>query len=242
MNSLCIDIGNTNTKYALFKDGILAHKEMYEGTMDATHADNLLRKFKVDNAILSATKSYTEDLSMVLERLDYFVTLSHRVSLPFKNNYTTPETLGRDRIALVAAVQSLQPHKNVLAIDVGSCITIDAINNKGEYFGGSIHPGLKMRLKAMHKFTGKLPDIPLEPFYNLWGTSSKEAILAGSISATIAEINAIIGEYHQYYDNLIVYLTGGDAEYFVNQLKYQIFVDPDLVLLGLYQILIYNAK
>jgi type III pantothenate kinase len=242
MNTLCIDIGNTNTKVGIFSEGKLIEKQLLKDTMDATHTDALIRNFHISRAILSATRNFTEDLEMILEKLPIFFKLSNHLILPFTNNYTTPETLGRDRLAVVAAVHCLHPQSNVLAIDAGTCITMDAVDAEGNYLGGSIHPGLHMRLKAMHHFTGKLPEVKLREYNLLWGTNSETSVLAGGIYGAIIEIDAIITQYRSYYDNLLVYITGGDMEYFVNNLKNKIFAHPDLVLQGLYEILECNAK
>ncbi len=242
MNTLCIDIGNTNTKVGIFSEGKIIEKQLLKDTMDATHTDALIRQYHITKAILSATRDFTEDLEMILEKLPVFYRLSNRLKLPFTNKYTTPDTLGRDRLAVVAAVQSLHPYSNVLAIDVGTCITVDAVDKEGNYYGGSIHPGLQMRLKAMHHFTGRLPEVHLHAYDSLWGTSSETSILAGAVCGAIAEIDTVIDHYQGHYDDLIVYITGGDMEYFVNNLKNKIFAHPDLVLKGLYEILECNAK
>src|SRR5690606_39980712 len=79
------------------------------------------------------------------------------LKLPFENHYGTPETLGVDRMALIASVYTSYPNKNCLVIDAGSCITYDFINQEGQYKGGAISPGLKIRFKAMHTVTAGLP-------------------------------------------------------------------------------------
>ena len=70
--------------------------------------------------------------------------------------YETVETLGVDRIALVAAAVKKYPKRNVLIIDAGTCITFDFVNDQSEYLGGAISPGIEMRYKALHDFTSKL--------------------------------------------------------------------------------------
>jgi len=242
MNTLCIDIGNTNTKVGIFFEGKIIEKQLLAGTMDATHADALIRNFSIQRAILSATKNFTEDLEMILEKLPIFYRLGNHMKLPITNRYATPDTLGRDRLAAVSAVRCLHPQDNVLAIDAGTCITIDAVDAEGNYYGGSIHPGLRMRLKSMHHYTGKLPDIALREYNLLWGIDSETSILAGAVHGAVMEVDAIIDLYRHHYENLLVYITGGDMEYFVNNLKNKIFAHPDLVLQGLYEILECNAN
>jgi type III pantothenate kinase len=70
------------------------------------------------------------------------IELSHLTPLPISIVYTTPQTLGRDRIAAACGAHSLFPKKNCLVIDAGTCITMDVILKTGVYIGGNIAPGL----------------------------------------------------------------------------------------------------
>ena len=75
--------------------------------------------------------------------------------------YLSKKSLGNDRIALVSSASLSYPGKNVLIIDAGSCITYDFINDKNQYLGGAISPGLNMRYKSLNEFTSKLPLVSL---------------------------------------------------------------------------------
>ena len=77
--------------------------------------------------------------------------------LPVINLYETPETLGYDRMAAVVAANEQFPGRDILVIDAGTCITYEFIDSLGQYHGGNISPGLQMRFKALHQFTGRLP-------------------------------------------------------------------------------------
>jgi type III pantothenate kinase len=86
-----------------------------------------------------------------------FLVVSSTIKLPFKNLYKTPKTLGVDRIGLVVSAVKKYRNSNVLVIDAGTCITYDFVNEKSEYLGGAISPGIKMRFQSLHEFTSKLP-------------------------------------------------------------------------------------
>ena len=75
------------------------------------------------------------------------------------NRYRTPNTLGLDRLAAVIGANYLYPNKSNLVIDGGTCITYDWIDANGNYFGGSISPGLNMRYNALNYYTAKLPHV-----------------------------------------------------------------------------------
>ena len=172
---------------------------------------------------------------------DVFVlSLDHNTIVPFTNLYTTPTTLGVDRIALVSNAVNKYPKQNALIIDAGTCITYDFVNNKGEYFGGSIAPGLFLRYKSLNDYTANLP--LLKPKYpnTFIGDSTENAIHAGVSNGLIAEINGVIEEFSNNYDPLVVILTGGDANFLSKRLKSSIFVDPNFLLHGLNYILEYT--
>ena len=66
------------------------------------------------------------------------------LKLPFSTQYKD-ETLGEDRVALVSSGLNLYPDKDLLIIDIGTCITYDLVSSNKEYIGGSISPGFNLR-------------------------------------------------------------------------------------------------
>jgi type III pantothenate kinase len=177
----------------------------------------------------------------VFRQLPDFIELDHLTPVPLTIDYKTPETLGRDRIALVAGAAAMYPGKNVLAIDAGSCITYDLVTSAGHYLGGAISPGIDMRLKALNTFTGKLPLVQQQDFYRLIGNTTTTSILSGVINGTVEEVKGIIGHYRSEFENLKVILTGGGQEFLLNKIKSDIFAVPDLLLMGLNKILDHNG-
>ncbi|UII28675.1 type III pantothenate kinase [Fulvivirga maritima] len=173
------------------------------------------------------------------ERTFFF--LEYNLPLPFTIDYKTPQTLGRDRVAGVAGGQYIFPNANTLVIDLGTCITYDIIDAKNVYHGGGISPGLKMRFKSLHNFTAKLPLIEPTNDFELIGQSTKESILSGVINGMISEIDGIIRMYTDKFAHLQIIMCGGDAKFFENRIKANIFVAPELVLTGLNRILLYNV-
>jgi type III pantothenate kinase len=138
--------------------------------------------------------------------------------------------------------QSFFPGRNVLVISTGTCITYDFINNRKEYLGGAISPGMEMRFRALHTFTGRLPLISVKDTHELIGNNTAKAILSGVVNGMIGEIEHVAGQYLHLYPDLKVILSGGDLNYFDKRLKISIFAFPNIVLHGLYQILEFNVK
>jgi type III pantothenate kinase len=166
--------------------------------------------------------------------------VSHRSRLPFTTRYTTPETLGTDRIAALAGVATLYPNADVLVIDAGSCITYDFMDTHATHHGGAISPGVLMRFRALHEFTGRLPHVSSESTGDLLGQTTAEAIQSGVRHGVLAEIQGLIERYTALHPKLKTVITGGDAPWIEANLKTQIFGAPDLVLYGLNSILELN--
>jgi type III pantothenate kinase len=168
--------------------------------------------------------------------------LDYRLPVPVTNGYATPETLGMDRLAAVVGATALHPGRPCLVVDLGTCITYDLVDAAGYYHGGGISPGLRMRFRAMHTFTARLPLIEPEPHAALIGTSTRTAMQSGVVNGLVAELEGMMSRYGAQFPPLTTILCGGDALFFETQLKGIIFVVPELVLLGLNRILLYNVS
>lgn len=235
---ICIDLGNTRVKAAIYSGGEQA-PEVYS---DALWPFDWLAQRSADAVVIV---SHTRPLSAVeqqsLAPFHRLIDFSHQTPLPFQNGYATPASLGLDRIALVAGATGLFPGAPVLVIDAGTCITLDYADASGFYHGGSIHPGVAMRLKAMHHFTGRLPEVQLSAREDFIGTDTHSCMQVGAVNAAAVELDGFIDRYRQRFPGLQVLLTGGDAALFVSLLKNEIFALPNLVLTGLLKIAQYNV-
>ena len=124
----------------------------------------------------------------------------------------------------------------------GTCLVADFVNEKGEYLGGSIAPGVRMRFQALSQFTARLPLVDPENIDFFIGNNTKNSILAGVMNGIIQEINGIIRQYSRHYNQLKVILSGGDAGLLQSSIKKRIFAAQNPVLVGLHKILILNAS
>jgi len=238
--NLVIDIGNTRIKIAVFDHTSLVHKDNFQTSVLLSKVKDLSEKFNISQVILSHVAKIDHEILNQLKGFFKVKILNHDTKLPFINNYATPETLGVDRLALVAGAVSQFPQENVLVIDAGSCITFDFVNSKSEYFGGSISPGIGMRYKAVNSFTANLP--LLEKINELpeVGNSTANAIHLGILNGVIQEIQGVIQQYKDKNRKLTVVLTGGDTIFLAKNLKSSIFATPNFLLEGLNSILIHN--
>ena len=238
--NLAIDVGNTQIKIGIYDHDVLVHRENFPASSWKAVIDKLTSDYKISKSILShVSRLEGEVIDQLSGRFDLLL-LDNKTSVPFENLYSTPETLGVDRIALAAGAAMKYPQQPVLVIDAGSCITFDFVNENNQYEGGSISPGNAMRYKAVHSFTANLPMLTPENEIPEQGDSTSKAIHKGILSGVMHEIDGVIEEYQSKNETLTVVLTGGDAKFLANNIKSSIFATPNFLLDGLNSILIHN--
>ena len=241
--NLVIDIGNTLVKMAVFQGDILIKKKISLRPDFLKNLEELEQKYqKPVNVILSSVSKTASKWLQKLEDGSRLFILNQQLPQVFTNLYATPNTLGNDRIALVSAASKHFPAENVLVIDAGTCITYDFKNNKNEYLGGAISPGMEMRYKAMHNFTENLPLLDREEEIKLIGNSTNYCMHSGVIYGITFEIDGIIAAYQGQYKDLTIILTGGDAQFLCKRLKNSIFANSNFLLEGLNYILEFNKS
>ena len=238
--NLIIDIGNTATKIAIFEQGNI--KETLRCSNQSLEGlAALCRHYAIQKGILSSVISINETIRQQLSQLPFpILEFTYQTSIPIRNLYQTPQTLGVDRLAAVVAAYYQKPNCPALVIDAGTCITYDFLDEHGQYWGGNISPGMEMRFKALHSFTDKLPHVAASGETPLYGNSTETAIRAGVIRGIEHEISGYIQQLQKNYPSLLVFLTGGNEFSFDTNLKSGIFADGFLVLKGLNRILEYN--
>lgn len=209
--SLVIDVGNTSTKMVCF-DG---KEKVVEGVrvkdIFCDEASAFVSKYSFRDGIYCSTVAIDDAFRGRIE--SFGVPMLHFqpgvTPIPTKNLYATPLTLGADRLAASIGAWSKNKGRNILVIDVGTCITYDFVNANEEYEGGNISPGVDMRLKALNAFTSKLPLVDAQGETPEMGVSTETAIRSGVISGILHEINGYISAFSHKYSQLYVYLTGG---------------------------------
>jgi type III pantothenate kinase len=239
--NLAIDIGNTQIKLGVYKDHKLIYKEIYSKNELYKSIYGISKKYQISNAILSSVGEFFDENELLkIRKLFNLHILSGKTKLPFINNYKTPKSLGVDRIALIAGAISLYPNKNVLVFDAGTCLTYDFINDKKEYYGGGISPGIEMRYKSLNSFTANLPKLSAVDNIPSVGSTTENAIHLGVLNGIIREIEGVINIFKAKNQKLTVVLTGGDTIFLAKNIKSTIFANPNFLLEGLNSILIYN--
>lgn len=238
---LVLDLGNTNKKLALFKKGRLNVLEQFPEISLAIVKDFIFRHPGIDNCILSSVISHPSSITRHLNKNFRLIELTEKTPLPIINRYRSKTSLGKDRLAAAVGGALKFPGEDVLVITAGTCITYDFVNSRNEYLGGAISPGIAMQLQALHTFTGKLPLVSLRNAGVLTGRDTEESILSGVLTGTTAEIEGVTSRYLDKFPGIRIILSGGDQKYFDKRLNISIFAIPNIVILGLHQILDFNA-
>ena len=237
-----LDIGNTNVKAAILKDGHLLNKKIVSLGDLGNVIDQFIEKYIPSHIIVSSVSATKEELRVLIDNRVDWLWFDNSLKLPISVEYQSKETLGTDRLAGLMGVYNTYPQKNVLVIDSGTCITYDLLTYDNRYFGGSISPGIEMRYKSLNKFTRNLPLLAPKADVNLIGQSTADSIHSGVIKGVEYEIKGVISAYKEKFGNLVVVFTGGASINFVSEVKNTIFVDLNLILIGLSKTLDYHYQ
>lgn len=226
--NLTLDIGNTAVKWAAFEGRTLVEQGYDLPTDKLTEAE----------AVLACASGALPDTIYEIPLL------TADTDLPIRLDYKTPATLGADRVADACGVWSLYGGKPCLIVDAGTCITVDFLDAEGVYHGGAIMPGLQMNLQALHTFTAKLPLIDINGVSKapVLGRTTEESILAGTLGATMLALGGFVALYKQKAPNLVVILTGGDADRLTAVGASGWELQPNLTMIGLNEIMLHNEK
>ena len=264
-----VDIGNTFAKVGLFEEDKLI--EVKTG-LEIEALDDFLSLKKVKKVIISSVTRNQDELEAIFDPIVFDkLILTPSTAIPIEKDYETPHTLGSDRLAAAVGANFLYPDTNCLIIDMGTAIKYDYVSvedgkRSGTFRGGIISPGMRIRFESLHTFTKRLPlvsaeGIPAGEIPPLIGKNTKACIQSGVVNGIIAEVNGMIENYRKLGKCQVI-LCGGDASFFESQIKKSNFAGsfeidsaenrlithtkieliPNLVLIGLNRILIYNVE
>jgi type III pantothenate kinase len=245
---LAIDIGNTNSKFAVYdgdeQRGIWRVSTDRKRTADE-YAGWLLQlmevggvdRRKIDRVIIS---------SVVPEALFNLTTLARRyfaatalivgepgVKLGIEARIDQPSEAGADR--LVNAVAAHAAYEGpLIVVDFGTATTFDLVDDEGNYCGGVISPGINLSLEALYMTAAKLPHVAIKRPAKVIGTATVPAMQSGIFWGYVGLIEGIVTRMRaEYPAPLTVVATGGLAMMFSEATDIIKHIDPDLTLKGL---------
>ncbi len=222
---LAVDVGNTQTHFAVFAGPELRREWRFATVRDST-ADELADKLggllglrglgfaDLDAAILSATVprlagEWVEMARRYLGREMGVVGPGMRTGMPIRMD--NPRELGADR--LVNAVAAFERVRGAcVVVDFGTAITYDAVSAQGEYLGGIIAPGVETAMDALTERADQLPKIMIAAPRSLIGKSTVDAIRSGVVFGFAGQVDGIVRRLRaQLGPDTRVIATGGLA-------------------------------
>jgi type III pantothenate kinase len=251
---LTVDVGNSHTVSGLFYDQNLIYQWRLKSDRDKTADEIALRYhslFNMDGIQKQDIKAFivcsvvpTLETSWLKFANKYLTgctvphrAVSHQTATGIIIRTESPAEVGADRI--VNAVAAWEYYKTaLLVIDFGTAITFDCVSGRGEYLGGTIHPGIGISLDALASKTAKLPRIDLnkQPV-SIIGTNTVDAISSGMLhgfGGMIDRMTELLSkEMRKTDDEINIIATGGMAELIAPYCSSIEVIDPLLTLTGL---------
>ncbi|MBE5753023.1 MAG: type III pantothenate kinase [Clostridiales bacterium] len=256
---ICIDIGNTNIKYAIF-DG-----------------ENLKISFRVATDLKKASDEYGEQLtgmltakgisvseltggilSSVVPPLDYTIEKMCDLYLSIKPLKIVPglksglnircddaREVGADRIVnCVSAIVNYGENKPLIVIDFGTATTFNVINENNEFIGGVISPGIKGSLESLVSGTAKLPRVEIEAPKSVIAKNTVTNMQAGIVFGFAGLVEYIVKRIKKELkrNDVKTIATGGFSEIISKEVECIDVVDKLLTLKGLKYLYDLNAE
>jgi len=237
---LLIDIGNTNTVCAIYNGQKYIKYERIESKNDINQKLKQFSNYTIKKVAIS---------SVVPQWTEYFIKkIKKQFSIePFLISYKNAnvklkvdscDEVGNDRICNVkAAIEFTQ--KNCLVIDFGTATTYDVINDKQEFIGGAIAPGIDVSANYLIKKAALLKSTTFKFPKNIIGKNTNTNIQSGVMFGAISSIEGMISMIqNEIKSELSIILTGGFSQLISSKLSFKHILKPNLTLDGIR--LIYN--
>ena len=235
---LAIDIGNTFTKFGIFENKTLINRTAFP-TVRTQTADDIrsqtpltsLQGIVISTVVPELKNPYREFAEKFFDLKPIFVDNTFDFGLEIK--YYPPENVGVDRI--VAAHAAAEKYgKPCIVCDFGTATTIDAVNSKSEYLGGTISPGIEILSEALFSRTSQLPKVEIKKPLSVFGNTTVKSIQAGIYFGYIGLVDNIIARMiEELGESAKIVATGGYAEFIAEGSGKIEKVDENLMLEGL---------
>ncbi len=245
---LALDIGNTHTSFALYKnDELLGHwrvTSIISRTEDeiavqvgffCNHIGKKISDIKavgISSVVPNLTIAAQRMAEKYIDKNDLLLVGSHcDTGMPIL--YDDPAAVGADRIC--NAVAGYKKYGGpLIIIDFGTANTFDVISKKGEYLGGVISPGLETSAADLHRRAARLPKIELEFPEKIIGRNTVESMKSGIMFSSVDSINGIVNRIRKEFDEEVqVIATGGYASLIASRTPVINHIEPTLVLDGI---------
>ena len=244
---LAADIGNTNIKLGVFKDGEIIKSWILASALNRTSDElgliikNLLADAHIQNKVKHAViSSVVSPLTECAQEacIKYLgavpLIISHKIKMNIKLKLDNAEQTGADRIANAAAAAYLYSAPSV-TVDLGTAASFDVVNADKEFIGGLITAGMKLQLDALSSRTSKLPKLNIEAPAKVIGANTIDAMISGTVRGHASMIDALTDECcKELGAKAFIIGTGGCARFISRYMKRGFdVINPDLTLIGM---------
>jgi type III pantothenate kinase len=254
---ICLDVGNTNIKFAIF-DGdklVLSFRfaTEHKKTSDE-YGGQLLNILRTNN--ISPDEITGGIVSSVVPPLDFTIDRMCQTYLNIKPLVLAPglktglnlkvdnaKEVGADRVVNnVSAVKKYGAP--LIVIDFGTATTFNAIDEKCQFIGGVIAPGIKGSLDSLVNGTAKLPRVEIERPEKVIGTNTVTNMQSGIVFGFAGLVDYIVKKMKREMkvDNIKTIATGGFSEVIAKEVPSIDYVDKLLTLEGLKYLYYLNTE
>lgn len=244
---LTIDVGNTNIVLGVFDGDKLTHTSRISSNRNCTSdefAVILKAMFDIygfdthsfDGSIISSvvpqiTQTLVKSIELVLKKTPLVVGPGMKTGLNIKID--DPAQLGSDFIVDSVAAIAKYP-KPIIVIDMGTATTLSVINERNEFIGGAILPGVRISLDALSQKTAQLPSIAFLPPKRVIGRNTVDCMQSGIVLGNASMLDGMIDRFEQELGKKCsLVATGGLAPVIASHANHNIEIDDDLLLDGL---------
>ncbi|MBQ7323794.1 MAG: type III pantothenate kinase [Clostridia bacterium] len=247
---ICIDIGNTNIKYAIYDGDTLKFSfrvatdlkktsDEYGALLTSMLAANEVEVEEIEGGIIS---SVVPSLDYTIDKMcDIYLHISPlRIAPGLKSGLNIrcddAREVGADRIVnCVSALVHYGEGIPMIVIDFGTATTFNIINEKSEFIGGVISPGIKGSLDSLVNGTAKLPRVEIEAPKSVIAKNTVTNMQAGIVFGFAGLVEYIVKRIKKELKvpEVKTIATGGFSQIISKEVECIDVVDKLLTLKGL---------
>jgi type III pantothenate kinase len=245
---LAIDVGNTNTTFAVFdgqrlaadwRIGTVARRteDEYSVMLSGLFQRDGLTLDRIDGVAISsvvpAAISPLIKFAQAQLHVENPLVLSAGEDAGIEVRYFPKSDVGADRLANAVAAHALYGGP-VIVVDFGTATTFDAIGGDGTYLGGAIAPGIETSVEALAARAAQLRRVQYVRPRSAVATTTVESLQSGVVFGFAGQVDGMVERFREEIGKEAhVVATGGLAELIASESKTIQEVNPLLTLQGL---------
>ncbi len=238
MRILAIDAGNTRIKWGL-AEGCEWLRQSWVPTAQAGRLGPAWARLPAPDAVVAANvagERTARALAVAAQRIGRHVRFirSAASQCGVKSSYDRPAQLGADRWAALIGAWHLCRGPCVV-VNVGTTMTVDALDGDGVFLGGMIVAGADLMRDALARSTAGLGRQSGK--FTFFPARTADAIMSGALNALAGAVDRMRRFMQSAGQTApLVVLSGGAAELLASQLNGSVAVMDNLVLEGIVRI------